>query len=56
MLLVDVITRDIRDGEVTVKRIDHNDRWDRQWLGKHAYWAMRNGHEVTTRPVPPEVE
>lgn len=34
----------------SVKTIDHNDANDRAWLGKHCYWAFRNGRGVVTRP------
>lgn len=33
------------------RRINHADHADRVWLGKHCFWAMRNGREVSTRPV-----
>ncbi len=47
-----VITRQLETGEVREKIIDHDDPEARQWLGRHAYWAMRDGFsEVTTRPV-----
>lgn len=31
-------------------KIDHNNRADRQWLGKHCFWAFRNGRGVRTYP------
>jgi len=34
----------------SVKHIDHNNAEDRQWLGKHCFWAFRNGRGVVTRP------
>lgn len=30
------------------KVIDHNNREDRVWLGKHCFWAFRNGRSVKT--------
>lgn len=33
------------------KTIDHNNRDDRVWLGKHCFWAFRNGRSVTTEPA-----
>lgn len=51
MTKVRVITRDMKTGTSTERVIDHDDREQRQWLGKHAFWAMRNHHEVVTRPV-----
>ncbi len=51
MTKVRVITRNLETNETEDRVIDHDDREDRKWLGKHAFWAMRNGREVTTRPV-----
>lgn len=31
--------------------IDHDDSLHRQWLGKHIFWAVRNGRAVTITPV-----
>lgn len=31
--------------------IDHNVHNDRVWLGKHCFWAFRNGIGVETEPV-----
>lgn len=39
------------DGKRDIKVIDHDDHDHRVWLGKHAYWAMRSGREVTTAPT-----
>lgn len=33
------------------KVINHNDHDDRVWLGKHCFWAFRNGVEIRTRAV-----
>lgn len=49
-LTVRVITRDLHGNVESVRKIDHENRDDRQWLGKHCYWAMRNGRSVETRP------
>ena len=44
-----VITRDTKTGAVeSRKTINHNDRDDRVWLGKHCFWAFRNGRSVET--------
>lgn len=51
MTNVRVISRNLDTNEVAERVIDHDDREHRQWLGKHAFWAMRNRVEVTTRPV-----
>ena len=39
------------DKQRTRRIIDHNNREDRVWLGKHCFWAFRNGAEVRTRAV-----
>jgi len=53
MLQVNVITADAETGRAEASRvIDHDNHDDRVWLGKHCYWAMRNGRSVTTHPVP----
>ena len=47
-----VISKNMENGEIELtKVIDHNDREDRVWLGKHCFWAFRNGRSVTTEPV-----
>lgn len=51
MTKVRVITRDMKTGKSVERIINHDDREHRQWLGKHAFWAMRNHHEVVTSPV-----
>lgn len=33
------------------KIIDHNNSEDRTWLGKHCFWAFRNGRGIVTRPI-----
>lgn len=35
----------------SIREGDHADREFRQWMGKHAFWAMRNGREMRTIPV-----
>ena len=48
-LCIVVITRDMKSGAVTSRKtIDHNDREARVWLGRHCFWAFRNGHSVET--------
>lgn len=47
-----VVTRNMITGQVTDERlIDHNFRSDRQWLGNHLYWALRNDHGVQCAPA-----
>lgn len=50
---VEVVTRDLSDPDAPPRRnvVDHNVHSDRLWLGKHSYWAIRNGHSVTTAPI-----
>lgn len=44
-----VETVNIETGERESRKvIDHNDRDDRVWLGKHCFWAFRNNRKVTT--------
>lgn len=50
-LLVRVVTTDLKTGKLSVREIDHDDFEDRKWLGKHCFWAMRNGYSVETSPV-----
>ncbi|MBO0125180.1 hypothetical protein [Agrobacterium sp. OT33] len=46
-----VISKHMETGEIELSKvIDHNDRDDRVWLGKHCFWAFRNGRSVTTEP------
>lgn len=41
------------NGDMESRReIDHNDRESRVWLGRHCYWAFRNGREIRTGPIP----
>lgn len=49
----EVITRNIDDPDEPARRrlIDHAEDSDRRWLGKHAYWAMRNRFSVNTVPL-----
>ncbi len=51
-LHLQVVSTNMASGEVELtKVIDHNDRDDRVWLGRHCYWAFRNGRAITTAPV-----
>lgn len=44
-----VITRNMKTCAIeATKTIDHNDRDDRVWLGRHCFWAFRNGRSVET--------
>ena len=53
---VEVITRNTNDPDEAPRRrlINHAIDSDRRWLGKHAYWALRNGYAVNTVPLSPE--
>lgn len=53
MTSVRVTTMELRTGRKSVKTIDHDNAEERQWLGKHCFWAMRSGYSVETRPVEP---
>jgi len=47
-----VISRNMETGETELdKIIDHDNRDDRVWLGKHCFWAFRNGRSITTEPA-----
>lgn len=46
-----VVTTCLDTGEVNERVIDHNDREQRQWLGRHCHWAFRNNRSVKTIPV-----
>jgi hypothetical protein len=47
-----VITFKVGSVDIENERvIDHNSHSDRVWLGKHCYWAFRNGFGVETEPV-----
>ena len=50
---VEVITRDLANPDAPAARkvIDHDSHSDRIWLGKHAFWSVRNNHSVTTAPI-----
>ncbi|HHQ2714289.1 hypothetical protein CAZ10_10175 [Pseudomonas aeruginosa] len=50
-VLIRVVTTDLATAQTTEKIIDHNDREQRQWLGKHCFWAVRNNHSVLTTPI-----
>lgn len=44
-----VITKNVATGEIEGRKlIDHNSYADRKWLGKHCYWAFRNGRSILT--------
>lgn len=46
-----VETIDMVSGDTEAKKIiDHNNRHDRVWLGKHSFWAFRSGKGVVTYP------
>lgn len=47
-----VVSKNMQTGVIELdKTIDHNNRDDRVWLGKHCFWAFRNGRSVTTEPA-----
>ena len=39
------------NGTRDMKVIDHDDHASRVWLGRHCFWAMRNGRTVLTGPT-----
>lgn len=44
-----VISTNMASGAVEVSKvIDHNSHDDRVWLGRHCFWAFRNGRSITT--------
>lgn len=44
-----VITKIAATGEIEGRKvIDHADHFDRKWLGKHCFWAFRNGRSILT--------
>ena len=48
-LYIVVETYDLLGDELEACRvIDHNDRDDRRWLGRHCFWAMRNNKRIVT--------
>lgn len=51
MLKIRVETRNPRGDVESIKDIDHDDRNDRVWLGKHCFWALRSGREIRTYAV-----
>ena len=51
-LHLQVISTNIATGAVELSKvIDHNSHDDRIWLGRHCYWAFRNGRSITTYAV-----
>ena len=54
-LWVKVVTfdpdKDDDDNMISERTIDHNNHDSRVWLGRHSYWALRNGYGVETYPV-----
>ncbi|HBO5514585.1 hypothetical protein [Pseudomonas aeruginosa] len=50
-VMIRVVTTDLATSQTSEKVIDHNDREQRQWLGKHCFWAVRNNHSVLTTPI-----
>lgn len=51
-----VIVRNIETDDVIHDRTgDHDDLLFRKWMGKTAFWAVRNGHYMMTGPVTEEM-
>jgi hypothetical protein len=48
---VSVETLNLETGHRDMKVIDHDEHNSRVWLGRHCYWGMRNGYQVTTGPT-----
>ena len=40
------------DEKVSERVIDHSRHSHRSWLGKHCFWAFRNGHGIVARTLP----
>lgn len=52
MTPVHVITRDVDSDDAGIHVvIDHDNYNHREWLGRHVYWAFRNGRSITTYPT-----
>jgi len=52
MTLIHVIVRNMETREIVHNRtVDHDNPIARQWMGKTAFWAFRNNHEMESRPV-----
>lgn len=46
-------TYDETTGEMEQSReVDHDNPNDRKWMGRHSFWAARNGKRFTTYPFP----
>lgn len=45
------VTTRFADGTEAHVVVDHANREHRQWLGKHCFWAFRNGASVITAPT-----
>ena len=50
-LRVKVVTTCLETGAASERIIDHGNHQQRQWLGRHCYWAIRNNHSVLTTPL-----
>lgn len=51
-ITIRVTLRNMQTGEVSqIKTGNHNDKDFRVWMGKAAFWALRNGHAMMTEPV-----
>ncbi len=48
---VKVVTTCLDTGTTSERIIDHGNHQQRQWLGRHCYWAIRNNHSVLTTPL-----
>lgn len=44
-VLVETYCKGRREASVVV---DHDDAEHRRWMGRHCFWAFRNGREVRT--------
>lgn len=51
--MVRVVVRENNDPDVIIhdKTGDHNDRFFREWMGKTAWWALRNDKTICTYPA-----
>lgn len=49
MVTVKTYNRDTQDLEDT-REVDHDNRADRVWMGKHCFWAFRNNRLIVSYP------
>lgn len=56
-LYIRVSTIILETGQVeSVRWMNHYSKEDRVWLGRHCYWAFRNGRSILTEPGEPKTK